>query len=199
MPRLLPILLALLLWAGPTHAQAPDSVLVSWEAVEALQNIQSVESPPNDAAASSQAAPTIPRAQAIFNVLFLFLALSLIFESAMSVIFDWRLFIRYFEGRGIKTPVIVGTAFLVFWSYDLDIVHDLLVALDQGTPEKSVMGQFLTALLIGGGSGGIFRIFARLGIRSPEERRRKAQKERADDATDSMDPSPSADAPDSST
>jgi len=185
MRRLLPALLILFFLIGPVYGQSADSVRVSQEM---WQTLSSAASASVDTTATT-GAPTNPHPQAVFNVLFLFLALSLVFESAMSVIFDWRLFIRHFEGRGVKTPVIVGTAFLVFWSYDLDIVHDLLRALNQGTPEKSVMGQFLTALLIAGGSGGIFRIFARLGIRSPEARRRKAQEERAEQSTRETDDS----------
>lgn len=73
----------------------------------------------------------------------------------------------------------VLSALLVFWSYDLDIAYRLLRALDYRTVTKSFMGQVLTALLIAGGSSGVFRIFARLGIRIPEERERKAKKERA--------------------
>lgn len=61
----------------------------------------------------------------------------------------------------------------------LDIVADILRALDVETIAKSLTGQLLTALLIARGSGGIFRIFSRLGIRSPEERDRKAREERA--------------------
>jgi hypothetical protein len=67
----------------------------------------------------------------------------------------------------------------VFWTYNLDIVRDLLNALNQrdvsGKPiSLSFGGQLLTALLIAGGSDGIFRIFARLGIRTPAERKEKA-------------------------
>jgi hypothetical protein len=118
----------------------------------------------------------------IVNVLVLVLVLSLVFESAMSVIFDWRVFIRHFEGRGVKTPFIIGVAFLIFLNYDLDIVTQLLAAfpnVNADTGGVTLSGQLLTALLIAGGSGGVFRIFSRLGIRSPEERDRKAQEERA--------------------
>jgi hypothetical protein len=183
MRRFLPALLVLLFLVGPVHGQSPDSILVSQEVLQTLADVASASIDTTDGAAADTTATSGASGslhpQAVFNVLFFFLALSLVFESAMSVIFDWRLFIRYFEGRGIKTPVIVGTAFLVFSSYNLDIVHDLLEALNQKDQDRSMMGQFLTALLIAGGSGGVFRIFARLGIRSPEARRRKAKEERA--------------------
>lgn len=190
--RLVLVLVTLLLSAAPVQAQtsSPDSVTLSEESIRAfqtaLEEAQTSLANLNRAAASgSQASPGdtdgVDRTR-IFNVLFLVLALSLVFESAMSVIFDWRLFIRYFEGRGVKTPLIVAVAFLVFLNYELDIVAELLRGFPQisGTiGDTSLPGQLLTALLIAGGSSGVFRIFARLGIRSPEERDKKAQQERA--------------------
>jgi hypothetical protein len=187
--RLVLVLVTLLLSAAPAQAQtsSPDSVTLSEESIRALQT--ALEEAQTSLAARNQAVTSaspggtdgVDRTR-IFNVLFLVLALSLVFESAMSVIFDWRLFIRYFEGRGVKTPLIVAIAFLVFLNYDLDIVAELLRGFPQisGTiGDTSLPGQLLTALLIAGGSSGVFRIFARLGIRSPEERDKKAKQERA--------------------
>jgi hypothetical protein len=66
-----------------------------------------------------------------------------------------------------------GLAFLVFWSYDQDIIRDLLKIRDESI-NLSLGGQFITALLIAGGSDGVFRIFTKLGIRNPAERAEKA-------------------------
>lgn len=191
--RMVLFLMTVLLSTAPVHAQtsSPDSVTLSAESIRAfrtaIEETQTTLASLNQAAAQSPQASPNTTAEGmdrtrIFNVLFLVLALSLVFESAMSVIFDWRLFIRYFEGRGVKTPLIVAVAFLVFVNYDLDIVAELL----RGFPEisgtigdSSLAGQLLTALFIAGGSGGVFRVFARLGIRSPEERDQKAKQERA--------------------
>jgi hypothetical protein len=160
--RLMALLLVLLLPLAEAHAQAESTP--SETAVEAQM--------------ASEADARDADLDAVGDVLVVFLVLSLVFESAMSVLFDWRLFLVRFEGKGVKTPIIVGTAFLVFWGYDLDIVYDLLVALGYDV-SPTLGGQVLTALLIAGGSGGIFRIFSRLGIRSPKERERKAAEARA--------------------
>lgn len=115
------------------------------------------------------------------SVLLVFLVLSVVFETAMTPIFNWRVFLARFEGKGIKTPVVTVLAFIVFWRYDLDIVNQLLNALGV----KSSMnfgGQMLSALLIAGGSDGIFRIFTKLGIRNPTERREKAAETKAEAA-----------------
>jgi hypothetical protein len=109
------------------------------------------------------------------RVLLVFLVLSLLFEVALTPIFNWRYFLAYFEGKGYKTPFTVILALTVFWKYDLDIIKDLLIAL--GYPAvMSFWGQVITALLIAGGSDGIFRIFAKLGIRNPNETKDKADK-----------------------
>ncbi len=116
----------------------------------------------------------------IGTVLFVFLTLSVVFEVAMTPIFNWRVFAERFEGKGVKTPLTVVAALLVFWKYDLDIVADLLAALGKSGSaiETSFAGQVLTALLIAGGSDGVFRIFTVLKIRNPAEREEKAQQAR---------------------
>ncbi len=112
--------------------------------------------------------------QEVGLVIVKFLVLSVVFEVAMTPIFNWRFFLKHFEGKGVKTPLTVGLAFLVFWSYDLDIIRDLLKIWDESI-QISLGGQFITALLIAGGSDGVFRIFTKLGIRNPAERTEKAK------------------------
>ena len=75
-------------------------------------------------------------------------------------------------------PITVILAFLVFWGYGLDIIKDLLNSLGYKADIK-IGGQLLTALLIAGGSDGVFRIFTKLGIRNPSERKQKAEESRA--------------------
>ncbi len=117
------------------------------------------------------------------EVLLVFLVLSVVFEVALTPVFNSRFYLGHLDGRGLKIPITIGLALLVFWTYDLDIVTDLLNALNQrdtaGKPiSLSFGGQLLTALLIAGGSDGVFRIFARLGIRNPAERKEKAAEEK---------------------
>lgn len=110
---------------------------------------------------------------AVGQVLLVFLVLSVVFEAALTPIFNWRLFIRKLGGTGVKTPITIILALLIFWKYDLDIINDLLIALDQISDDSPITfwGQVITAFLIAGGSDGIFRIFKRLKIRAPEERK----------------------------
>lgn len=116
----------------------------------------------------------------LVQILVLFLVLSVVFETALTPVFNWRWFARRFEGKGVKTPVTVVLAFLVFRSFDVDIIKDILNAFgSSGDNTASFGGQVLTALLIAGGSDGVFRIFTRLGIRNSAERADKAAQARA--------------------
>jgi hypothetical protein len=65
----------------------------------------------------------------------------------------------------------------MFWGYRLDIIRDVLVALNYTDPGITFWGQVITAMLIAGGSDGVFRIFTKLGIRNPAEAEAKAKVE----------------------
>ena len=113
----------------------------------------------------------------IGEVLVKFIVLSVIFEVALTPVFNWRIFLRYFDGKGLKTPITITLAFLMFWGYRLDIIRDVLVALNYADPGITFWGQVITAMLIAGGSDGVFRIFTKLGIRNPAEAEEKARVE----------------------
>ncbi len=118
------------------------------------------------------------------DALFAFLAIAIVFEAAMSALFDWRIFIRYFEGRGVKTPILVGVALLVTFHYELDVLSTILKALDQAQSETQI-GKIITAFLISGGSSAVFQVYSNLGLRDPTSRKQKAEQERAAMAEDS--------------
>jgi hypothetical protein len=122
----------------------------------------------------------------VMNILIVFLVLSIVFEVALTPIFNWRIFLIYFDERGFKTPITVGLAFLVFWGYKLDIITDLLNVLKPlvTNRESNIGGKILTALLIAGGSSGIFQIFTKLGIRNPVETKEKGVEARATKAAE---------------
>ena len=108
------------------------------------------------------------------NILILFLVLSLLFETAMTPIFNWTPFTQFCEGKGVKTPFVIIVAYLIFSKYNLDIVSNTVQAFT-GAQSSFWGGKVLSAMLIAGGSDGIFRIFTKLGIRNPQERKDKAE------------------------
>ena len=133
---------------------------------------------PAFAFATTEGGTSITDLNKVGEVLIVILVLSVVFEVALTPVFNWRVFLKHAEGKGWKTPIVIGAALLVFWSYDLDIIGDLLVALGKSA-SLTFGGQVLTALLIAGGSDGIFRIFTKLNIRNPVERKVKAEQARA--------------------
>ena len=46
--------------------------------------------------------------EAIGEILALLFVISIVFETALTPIFNWRLFAKYFEGKGVKTPVTIA-------------------------------------------------------------------------------------------
>jgi len=90
---------------------------------------------------------------------------SIIFEIAVTPLFGWRLYKQYLGGKGWKMPIITALAFVVFWGYEMDIIYAMLNAMGvEGSIEKSIGGQALTALLIAGGSKNVHQILNRMKI-----------------------------------
>ena len=119
----------------------------------------------------------------IGSILAVFLVISLVFETALSPLFNWRVFAQHFEGRGVKTPITIVAAVALLWSYDIDIFQQLVTSFRSpvndasgatSAVESSVFGRIMTGFLVAGGSGAIFNIFAKLGLRNPTELQAKA-------------------------
>jgi hypothetical protein len=114
----------------------------------------------------------------IGDILVKFLVLSVIFESALTPIFNWRVFLAHFDEKGYKTPITVILALLTFWIYDLDIFREVMAAF--GLPAKSgFAGKVITALLIAGGSNGVLTLFDKLHIRDLSAQKEKGLEARA--------------------
>ena len=122
----------------------------------------------------------------IGNILVLLFVISLVFETALTPIFNWRIFAKFCEGKGVKTPVTVVAAVALLWGYDIDIFKHVIDAFantgstNTGSIESSsnFIGRIMTGLLVAGGSGAIFNIFTKLGLRSPDKLAKKAAEAR---------------------
>lgn len=117
------------------------------------------------------------------KALTLLFVMAVLIESALAVIFNWRLFLDLFYGRGVKTLVMIAVSALAVWAFNIDVVQTMLgqyglVSGEGGGP----LSHFLTALILAGGSAGVYRILVALGYRqapSEAEIRPKPKKDKA--------------------
>lgn len=90
---------------------------------------------------------------------------AVLIESALSTLFNWRLFLQVFNGRGMKTLIAIIVAWVVVDMLKLDIVQQLLMAYYKVVPPSEWLTKLLTALIIAGGSNGVYNILVTLGYR----------------------------------
>jgi hypothetical protein len=109
----------------------------------------------------------------MFKVLFAVFTIALVLESALAVIFNWRLFLFYFDGRGTKTIVSVLAGVVVAVSLQLDVIDRLYKAMFVGSSNLGGFGYFLTGLVLAGGSAGVNNILKGLGFRSLQNEQAK--------------------------
>ena len=124
----------------------------------------------------------------IVNVLMVLFVISVVFETALTPLFNWRIFARHCEGKGVKTPITILAAIALLWSYDIDIFRNIIDAFNavseqSGTSNSmesssSLFGRIMTGFLVAGGSGAIFNIFRKLGLRDPKQIQQKAKEAR---------------------
>lgn len=111
--------------------------------------------------AQTEAATAAPDITEI-DILMKYLLVAFIFEAVYAAIFQWTIFIRYLGDTGAKTVIKVGLAWATIANYpEMNIMREIGKVLFK-SPEKSAgMGQFITALLIAGGSSAIYDIMSR--------------------------------------
>ena len=104
---------------------------------------------------------------AAFKALFVLFVIAILLESALAVIFNWRVFLALFDGRGMRTVISVVLSLVVTWSFDIDVLNDLIkVYGGVGSKGDTVLGKIITALILAGGSSGVNNILIALGYRS---------------------------------
>lgn len=96
---------------------------------------------------------------------------AVLLENAFAVIFNWRVFLTYFSLRGVKTLVMVIVSLVVVNVFDLDVVASLVAAYRNTAAVSGTASRFVTALILAGGSSGVYNIMHALGYRND----RKAQ------------------------
>jgi len=119
------------------------------------------------------------------RALTMFLVVAVLLESAFALIFNWRIYQMYFNSRGLRSLIMVVASLMVVSVFHLDILRALIEAYTNSIGENPKLGepawisQFISALILAGGSGGVHRIMQALGYRSKVENR--VQREPAPD------------------
>lgn len=104
---------------------------------------------------------------------------AVVLESAFAVIFNWRVFLAYFDTRGVKTIVMIVISAIVVFYFKLDVFASLLAAFSVPDPAASAtslqsqvketsdtLSKLITALVLAGGSSGVHNMMYALGFRS---------------------------------
>jgi len=111
------------------------------------------------------------------KALTILLVLAILLENALAVIFNWRLFLIYFSRKGVRTLVMVAVSWVIVAMSNLDVVAELIRAYTGETPPSPdpsgrwFVTQLLTALILSGGSAGVYSVMKSLGYRKdvPDE------------------------------
>lgn len=92
---------------------------------------------------------------------------AVVLEQATTAIFKWRVFRQYFNGKALKTPLMFLAGWLVVWLFNYDIFNEAMRYVPGATPlnEPSWFSTAISALVLAGGSAGIYSMLVRLGFR----------------------------------
>lgn len=105
--------------------------------------------------------------QASLKSITILLVIAVLVESALEVVFNWRVFRAYFSVSGIKTLINFAVSLMIVIAFKIDVMTDLLNVYTEGNDYASNIGtQILTALIIAGGSSGVNNLLSAFGYRN---------------------------------
>ena len=94
------------------------------------------------------------------------------------MLFRWRFFLRYSEGRGWKVPIAFLVSLAIVVIHKIDLPGEVVAAFGAASLDGKEVGYLISALIIAGGSSSVNSIFETLGWRNPLAQSQKAEKER---------------------
>jgi hypothetical protein len=105
--------------------------------------------------------------QTSFQVLVAAFVLALLLESAFALLFNWRPFNAFLNGRSVRSPIMFAASLLLVHQFHFDLMAQLFDAYaPDGAGQPSFGTGVLTAMILAGGSAGVNRILTTLGFRS---------------------------------
>lgn len=97
-----------------------------------------------------------------------------VLESALATIFNWRVYREFFNGRAVKTLVMIAFGYAIVRLFDYDVVSRIVKYAGAVDGERW-LSQILSALVLAGGSAAVYELFKALGMRPPVEPVERAQ------------------------
>lgn len=102
--------------------------------------------------------------------------LAVLLESALTVIFNWRLYLVIFNSRGVKTLLMLILSWVMVDQLGIDVTADLMGSYIDPDPKSSPLTKLITALILAGGSSGVNNIMVTLGYRNASAAEKKVPK-----------------------
>jgi len=88
------------------------------------------------------------------EVLITIVVLAFMLERALALLFEQKVFVNKFAGRGVKEPIAFIAAILVCWKWNFDAISMTLL-----TDKTNLLGEAITAGVIAGGSKASLKLF----------------------------------------
>lgn len=92
------------------------------------------------------------------------LIIATLMEYALATLFNWRLYIEFFNGRAFKTLVMIAFGYMVVSTFNYDVFHRV-ISFSGGSGSSDWQSKFLSALVLAGGSATVFQLYKALGLR----------------------------------
>ncbi|MDT8854376.1 hypothetical protein RNZ50_04845 [Paracoccaceae bacterium Fryx2] len=118
------------------------------------------------ALAQDASAPQLVNAEALLKALLGLFVAATVLEFALTVLFQWRVYREFLNGKAVKSLVAVAAGYLVVTGFDYDIFARIM-GLAGGTGEGSALSLVLSAFILAGGSAGVNELMRKLGLRPP--------------------------------
>ncbi|WP_348838157.1 hypothetical protein [Xanthobacter sp. KR7-65] len=91
-----------------------------------------------------------------------------ILESALATLFNWRLYREFFNGKAVKTIIMVAFGYAIVTLFNYDVVYRIIASAG-GEGSQGPLSRFLSAMVLAGGSAAVYQLFKALGLRPPVE------------------------------
>ena len=147
---------------APTESPAAEAPAADETGAPGNLETRAIAEDPLDLAPSDAAAAGI--------ALLRLFVLAVVLERALSLLFDWRPFLAWFDGAGVRTPIAFAAAMAITHYFQSDALVRLFQAYGNPLPEATdstglFLARTLEAMVIAGGSSGVAKLMRSLGFR----------------------------------